>query len=726
MANNPRQVSRRTDANAQAMYNDPTPRSPFSDDDDYVVISRNSYDDTPGFRPSMGSSSDHHYSGANPVRLSQDPLLQPSERYEQQQPGSDTERRLLTLNELNPVERAALVRQSRKLNKILGTTPHIAENSPTLSPRNAPNKLQRRGTLAGSDIRFDRSATMAALNSPPLEPPAGSQWGKTATSLVASAATNSNAPVLLLNVAPSSGEVVDVKRARRLSDSSVTSSLASFNTGPRRSGSNRLVVKRQTTNDSLEDGQVLILPAAPDASKSRVANSGIYIPPSPTSPPYISDSVRRQQTRARMAKLQQIMGESVPSELVMGANADTTRRRRLSMESPTTPVSASTKALKHKRSKTFWRKDFNEPAGFDSAPENSGKGHSKAKSREMPPIEDLLRNQLQIPMDEKQKALNVKRALKMAAVFGVPPPQVLYQDIPTPKSASSFDPSMSRQSLASLAYMLDHDRDSLYDLLASTADSDSSGEDEPVDWPYERKNRSDSLPEARTKASTSAVTATLGNAKYTIAGRYPDMAPPTPPFGGHAARASQENEKATIHKPSKSTSSASPPVPTYSTTVSTPSGADEGNRVKRHSSATKSKSSPHAADQQFVARRRRAKKLSRFFGVGYNDLFNTLVYEDGLNEQFDQGAESPPPPLPQASFPRSGVDPPGRSDSLSPHRLPSAAPSSYRGTGRGGTVMVQTDSGKAPTVLRTSANLAADVDAADLGEMMARLRALRA
>lgn len=68
----------------------------------------------------------------------------------------------------------------------------------------------------------------------------------------------------------------------------------------------------------------------------------------------------------------------------------------------------------------------------------------------------------------------------------------------------------------------------------------------------------------------------------------------------------------------------------------------------------------------------------------------------------------------------------GRSDSLLNSRLPSTAPSSYRNVGRGGTVLVQTDSGKAPTVLRTSTNQAADVDAADLGEMMARLRALRA
>ena len=107
--------------------------------------------------------------------------------------------------------------------------------------------------------------------------------------------------------------------------------------------------------------------------------------------------------------------------------------------------------------------------------------------------------------------------------------------------------------------------------------------------------------------------------------------------------------------------------------------------------------------------------------MDYNNLFNTLVYEDGLNERSDQGPDS----LPRTDLPGGEMTHPVRSDSLST-RLPPAAPSSYRGVGRGGTVLVQTDSSKAPTVLRTSTNLAADVDAADVGEMMARLRALRA
>jgi hypothetical protein len=55
-----------------------------------------------------------------------------------------------------------------------------------------------------------------------------------------------------------------------------------------------------------------------------------------------------------------------------------------------------------------------------------------------------------------------------------------------------------------------------------------------------------------------------------------------------------------------------------------------------------------------------------------------------------------------------------------------APPSAYRPTGRGGTVLVQIHNSKKATVLRTSTDMAADVDEDDLGEMMAWLRALRA
>jgi hypothetical protein len=83
-------------------------------------------------------------------------------------PPTDTAGPLLTLNTLDPAERAALIRQSRKLNTVLGATPHIAEAAPHPRPRGPspnpnPRFHQRRGTIAGLDtIRRSLSANSAS------------------------------------------------------------------------------------------------------------------------------------------------------------------------------------------------------------------------------------------------------------------------------------------------------------------------------------------------------------------------------------------------------------------------------------------------------------------------------------------------------------------------------------------------------------------------------------
>lgn len=370
--------------------------------EDYVVISKNPHFDVPSSRPSYGAESEMSDS-----RLSHEPLIrsiEPSPRYEM---SAEAELPLLTSNKLDPLQRAALVRQTRKIHKLLGETPQIAEAPQPIPSRTQVNRLQRRGTLAGSDIRLDRSAAMAALESPSLESPPGPNQGKLASSLVATSpglGTNVNAPLLKLNVVPSTGEAIPSLRQRRLSDSSVISSLLSF-----RRGSNTTAISPPPGNTEHSDGNQAQR-YAPNKS------NGIYIPPSPTSPaPSSTASMQRQQSRARMAKLQQIMGESVPSELVMGTRPNQ-RSRRLSMEARLGGAPPE-QALKHKRSRSIWKRGIKEDAAFDSAPEISrtSKGHARSKSS-MPPIEDLLLKQLHTPMSDKQRALNVKRALKMAAV----------------------------------------------------------------------------------------------------------------------------------------------------------------------------------------------------------------------------------------------------------------------------------------------------------------------
>jgi hypothetical protein len=419
-----RQISPRS-THTRPLYSSAEPQRPIrgSIEDEYVIVNMDEPAEYPySFPITMSGGSPRHSVAADSAQ-SHDPLLTaPGQSARSPAFAVDVDGPLQTLNTLDPVQRAALVRQSRKLHKLLGATPHISDLQP--AAHSPARKLQRRGTLAGSDIRLDRNAALAALESPPLEPPASANWAKIPSSLVATAAFNasSNAPLLTLNVVPSPGDVPYPIRPRRLSDSSVASSVASTLT--RRLGSTSF----NNTYRPSDDGHG---PANDSSSIKNVPASAqtVYIPPSPTSPlpHYVSSSVQRQQSRARMAKLQQIMGEPVPSELVIrpqntsGAQSSNSgRSRRLSMDlSPT----KATPTLKHKRSRTMWRKELKESIEFDSAPESfsspakPAKRHGKSTSKAMPPIEDLLLGQLQQgPMTGKQKALNVKRALKMAAV----------------------------------------------------------------------------------------------------------------------------------------------------------------------------------------------------------------------------------------------------------------------------------------------------------------------
>jgi hypothetical protein len=116
-------------------------------------------------------------------------------------------------------------------------------------------------------------------------------------------------------------------------------------------------------------------------------------------------------------------------------------------------------------------------------------------------------------------------------------------------------------------------------------------------------------------------------------------------------------------------------------------------------------------DTDFTARRRRANKLSRFFGVGYQDLFNTMLF--GLpgsptrtsNEEPE--AEPAVPPLP------------GGQQQQQQHEAPPRRSA-------GGTVVVMSGDGKAIDLRKSTTDWSAAVDQQDLRAMMGRLRALKA
>lgn len=342
---------------------------------------------------------------------------------------------LLTLNTLDPAERAALIRQSRKLNKVLGATPHIAEALPR--PGANPRLHQRRGTISGPEaVRRTLSATSASTST---------SRGKVSKSLVVSVpdpgqfvtpkapflciATNSNSSTPRWPASPT--------LRRRLSDSSIASSAtsASFAFAPpspvpgAQQPTNRRPQSR-TSQDSIDlhissaDPPILHSQASLmtiqsiDSSLSLSLASPVF---SPRTTEELSN-LQRQQTRARMAKLQRLMGENVPSELVLptAGRLSTSSRRRLSIDLPPIAKDVGLVRPKHKHTKSMWKSKGD--TGFESAPEPEDQLRSKrgkkfsdgsySRSSEDGAAIDVL----QPPLTEKQKALNVKRAMKMAQV----------------------------------------------------------------------------------------------------------------------------------------------------------------------------------------------------------------------------------------------------------------------------------------------------------------------
>lgn len=261
-------------------------------------------------------------------------------------------------------------------------------------------------------------------------------------------------------------------------------------------------------------------------------------------------------------------------------------------------------------------------------------------------------------------------------------------------------------------------------MLASAPELAEEGEDEgPVEWPYERKGTEGTVQDATVDPQDKAtIENSLRRGASTKSKSSPSSGRGSPnisssPLLGVSRAASRSDVNLAVTPPEHSPISTSsltksgslrrakskeridgvaklrkdppPPVPSPP-----PSGSS------RRAGAGAGTSGPDAV---FAARRRRANKLSRFFGVGYQDLFNTMLFGiPGSPTGASNSTEEPAvPPLPssQEALPRKST---------------------------GGTVVVMTDDGKEIDLRRSALDWSAAVDQQDLKAMMGRLRALRA
>ena len=394
----------------------------------------------PGHRGATSSIGGDSLSSEPASYASHDPILSSRSHPRAAPPPSPptTDSPLLTLNTLDPAERAALIRQSRKINKVLGATPRIAEAPPQAG---SSTRLlhQRRGTISGLEAvhQSSRPATASISN-------ARLSRGKVSRSLIVSVPkpgqfATQNAP--FLRIATNSGtpcSPASPSLRRRASDTSIASSAtgASFafappSPSPEAKPRMSSLPQCRPSQDSAQTPDSQMSPADHptfDSQASLVRSIDSSLSLSLTSPvfsPQTTEDLQRQQGRARMAKLQRLMGENVPSELVLptAGRASTGSHRRLSIDLP--PIAKGAGRIetpKHKRTKSMWKKDNKDDAGFESAPESADALRSKQRkkfsgglysrpSEDTAPIDGL-----RPPLTERQKALNVKRAMKMAQV----------------------------------------------------------------------------------------------------------------------------------------------------------------------------------------------------------------------------------------------------------------------------------------------------------------------
>lgn len=387
-------------------------------------------------------------------------------------PSSSTTPLLRTANTMSPREKKRLLRSHRKLSKILGETPVLSTTigSPEVSlamidemdsdpgrKREASAAGRRRSTVPVA--RHDNNAhrgSLAAHHAPRMR-------------RASSPIPTRSPPVLRIDTAAAPTG----KRPRQNTSSEVESDAISF-------------ISTTTTTTMMLDA---LHPHRPHSRSRRSPLS-----PVSTQSFLSSDGEAeraKERKRAKMAKLTRHLGENVPSELVFpvvlpkrlpGAPSESAkgaRSRGASVETWSSNVAMSLAATKQssavyapprrsslvKRRKRislsldFYRRKSVQPTGapiVEGTPavlcshslkrEDEGGMDTYSSVRADRQLQDQKRpqkfneaSQEPVPLTEKQRSINVRRAQKMSRVFGAPPPCTLLQGTNTRALAAPDD-----------------------------------------------------------------------------------------------------------------------------------------------------------------------------------------------------------------------------------------------------------------------------------------------
>ncbi|KAJ6523635.1 hypothetical protein B0H19DRAFT_651565 [Mycena capillaripes] len=533
-----------------------------------------------------------------------------------------------TTNFLNPTERAQLIKKSRKLAQVFGQTPGAADF--------VPDARSSFLDVAAPSTSKSRHRPAASMNMIGQMPPGAQRpippWP---------------APDKTIHMTINGRRHSDPSTP--VSDEAPTASLLSENNSDEPPSPHSFM---DFSNNSNEDANVDVGPddsvsVVDTGSASTPARPGrSRLPTSPSSPslfenlsPEEQAEEERRKKRDKLAKLHRFLGSRVPTNLVLGPEyletqlpppvvaLDGTLAMPTSPDNPTPSTSRSNTWVKRRRSSSAavlssWSDDL---------------------------------DRLKEDLNDKEKAIIVRRAQKMEKVFGVAPPQKLYnaQYVPTasgsgsgartvPTSPADTPPTTPPATYGRNPNQTPYKRKSTRRERPSTADSDqlllpnaepSAGSFVYTHYQHSLNSLHDIL-DRNDKESLAELHQYLNDTSG-------DPQPMTPLEFATPLRPKAERRRSLPARTSMASlvSIASASSLASLASITTGTGATTTTGPPTLSTA----STPDADASEFQQRRRRAAKLTQFFGVDYRDLIEDVLesIEHGLDAERRRGTLNP-------------------------------------------------------------------------------------
>ncbi|TFK94968.1 hypothetical protein K466DRAFT_475073 [Polyporus arcularius HHB13444] len=341
-----------------------------------------------------------------------------------------------TSNALTPRERADRIRTTRKLQQVFGQPPGVSPVSQdpqeltvpvgcipmpgplalNLSARRKHQAVHRPAVSMSDDVA-NTTPVYDAVGEMVWPPPDGTRYVTLAArrhsaplspdsfAFVVPRRSTDSASMLSIGRAPSS--VIEIGTAEGVPESEAGSSLRSrrgrSGAGP---GSPRSFIDL-SDEEGMADAIADLVVETPKASRGR---SRPFSPSTASladslSSDYHAEEERRRK-REKLAKLHRFLGSRVPPHLVLGPLEG----------APLPPPASSPNSRDHD--------DRDDDGGDSSRPKMRRRRSSSAAEFSRTWSDDI--DRLKEELNEREKAINVRRAVKMEKMFGVAPPQTLY------------------------------------------------------------------------------------------------------------------------------------------------------------------------------------------------------------------------------------------------------------------------------------------------------------